>query len=217
MMGLEVSGLGFRYEKSTGWSIRNLAFNADEGTITAITGRNGSGKTTLLRCLSGLAPDLYRGEIEGEIKLYNRDIKEMSRGDIVKVLGMVFQNPETQLFLSTVQDELVFGPENMCIARSEIGERLQRTLELVGIGHLKEENPSRLSGGEQQLVAIASVLTMEPKILLLDEIMSWVDEEGRSRIRRLLLELRDRGHVIVMVDHLKENISMADQIIEIRK
>ncbi|MCR3955242.1 MAG: energy-coupling factor ABC transporter ATP-binding protein [Gudongella sp.] len=217
MISLEVSGLGFRYEKSPAWSIRNLDFMTYEGTITAITGSNGSGKTTLLRCISGLAPELYRGEIEGEIRLLGKNLKDMKRGDIIKLLGMVFQNPETQLFLSTVQDELTFGPENLCVTRDEIKERLERILGLVGIGHLRHENPSRLSGGEQQLVAIASVLMMEPRILLLDEVTSWVDVKGQDRIRGLLLELSDSGHTIVMVDHSKENILLADQIIEIRK
>jgi energy-coupling factor transport system ATP-binding protein len=217
MMGLEVMGLGFRYEKSLKWSIRNLDFKAYEGTITAITGGNGSGKTTLLRCISGIVPELYKGEMEGGVRLFNRDLKDMTRAEIVTVLGMVLQNPENQLFLSTVQDELVFGPENLCIPREEIGRRLKRTMELVGISHLVNENPSRLSGGEQQLVAIASVLMMEPRILLLDEIMSWVDRGGRERIRRLLLDLKDSGHTIVMVDHMEENILLADQIIEIRK
>lgn len=217
MISLEVSGLGFRYEKSPKWSIRNLDFKAYEGTITAITGGNGSGKTTLLRCISGLAPELYRGEIEGEIRLLGKNLKDMKRGDTIKLLGMVFQNPETQLFLSTVQDELVFGPENLCIPREEIGRRLKRTMDLVGISHLVHENPSRLSGGEQQLVAIASVLMMEPRILLLDEVMIWVDRGGRERIRRLLLDLKDSGHTIVLVDHMEENILLADQIIEIRK
>lgn len=215
MIAITVRNLGFKYEKADHWILNDLSMDINKGEITAITGGNGCGKTTLLRCIRGLAPNIYKGELVGDINILGKDLKEMDSLQLVKTIGIVFQNPETQLFSSTVEDELIFGVENLCIEKDEIEKRLKEILTLTGIEDLRLQNPGKLSGGEQQLVAIASVLMMDPEILLLDEVMSWVDKNNRIKIKSILTDLKNKGKTIVMVDHIDENIEFADRIIKI--
>lgn len=215
MIAVSIKNLGFKYEKSDTWILKNISLDINKGEITVITGGNGSGKTTLLRCIRALIPNVYKGELVGNIRIFNQDLEEMNPLELVKTIGIVFQNPETQLFSSTVEDELVFGAENICLKRDEIHKRLNSILELTGIEHLRHSNPNNLSGGEQQLIAIAAVLMMDPEILLLDEVLSWVDKDNRSKILDILKSLKDKGKTIIMVDHIEENIRFADRILRI--
>lgn len=215
MIAITVRNLGFKYEKAEHWILNDLSMDINKGEITAITGGNGCGKTTLLRCIRGLTPNIYKGELVGDINILGKDLKEMDSLQLVKTIGIVFQNPEIQLFSSTVEDELIFGAENLCIEKDEIEKRLKEILTLTGIEDLRLQNPGKLSGGEQQLVAIASVLMMDPEILLLDEVMSWVDKNNRIKIKSILTDLKNKGKTIVMVDHIDENIEFADRIIKI--
>lgn len=215
MIAIAVNNLWFKYEKANEWILKDLNVEINKGEITAITGGNGSGKTTLLRCIRRLAPNIYKGELVGDINVFGNDLSEMDSLQLVKTIGIVFQNPETQLFSSTVEDELIFGAENLCVEKDEIEDRLKDVLALTGIEELRLSNPGKLSGGEQQLVAIASVLMMDPEILLLDEVLSWVDKNNRIKIKNILTDLKNKGKTIVMVDHIDENIEFADRIIRI--
>jgi len=213
MISVSIKNLSFKYTKSDWWNIEDFSMDYEEGSITAIVGGNGSGKTTLLRCICGISPRIYKGEIKGEVRIYGRDISTLKIEEVIQDIGIVFQNPETQIFLSTVEDELVFGPENLCIPRDEIEVRLNETLDLIGLNHLRYKNPVDLSGGEQQLVTLGSVLMMNPRVLLLDEIMSWVDSTRQIEIREILKVLKNNGKTIIMVDHQFENIELADKVI----
>ena len=104
---------------------------------------------------------------------------------MVKKIGVVFQDPDSQLFLPTVEDEIAFGPENMMVPREEIGLRIERALKAVNMEEYRFENPNNLSGGQKQLIAIASILAMEPSIFLFDEIMNQLDEEGKRKLKKL--------------------------------
>ncbi len=215
MYGVQVRNLNFKYENRDKKTLENINLNFKTGEITAILGKSGCGKSTLCKCMCGLIPNTYKGEFSGEVLLFGKDIKDMNIDEIVTKVGIVFQNPSTQLFSPTIEDELAFGPENMCIEREKIGRRIDSILKTINMEEYRYENPNSLSGGQQQLIALASVLVLEPDILICDEIMSWVDRQGKKVIKDLLLKLRGEGKTIIMVDHDMENIKIADKIIYI--
>lgn len=215
MDAVQVRNLNFKYENRDKKTLEDINLNFKKGEITAILGKSGCGKSTLCKCICGLIPNTYKGEFSGEILLFDKDIKDMNIDEIVTKVGIIFQNPATQLFSPTIEDELAFGPENMCIERVEIGRRIDNILKTINMEEYRYENPNNLSGGEQQLIALASVLVLEPDILICDEIMSWVDREGKEVIKNLLLKLREEGKTIIMVDHDMENVKIADKIIYI--
>lgn len=212
MTAIEITNLSFRYKASEEPVFDNLDLLVEEGSITAVLGKSGSGKSTLLRCIAGLSPRVYQGEMRGSISIFGEDISIMPLVKLSTIVGIVFQNPATQIFSSTVEDELAFGPENLCIPREEIGRRIDETLSIIGLEEYRYHNPAKLSGGQQQLVAIGSLLTMKPRVLLCDEIFSWLDMEGRVSVKTLLLQLRNQGTTILLADHRAENIDIADKI-----
>lgn len=135
---------------------------------------------------------IRKGEINGEVKLWGKDIKNLKIADITKRVGIVFQDPDTKLFSPTVEDEIAFGPENLMVDREEIGERIERVLKIVNMEDYRYENPNNLSGGQKQLIAIAAILAMESDILLLDEILSQIDDEGKKKIKGVILNLKKK-------------------------
>lgn len=213
MDAVQIRNLNFKYKNRDKKILDNINLNFKKGEITAIVGKSGCGKSTLCRCICGLIPNTYKGEFSGQVLLFDRDIGDMSIDQIVKRVGIIFQNPSTQLFSPTIEDELAFGPENMCVERIEIGKRIDKLLKTINMEEYRYENPNNLSGGQQQLIAMAAVLVMDPDILVCDEIMSWVDVEGKAIIKDLLLSLKKEGKTIIMVEHDRENIEIADKII----
>ncbi|AOT69555.1 ABC transporter ATP-binding protein [Geosporobacter ferrireducens] len=213
MNAVEIRDLSFKYKGSKENILKNINLEIKKGEITAIVGKSGCGKSTLCRCICGLIPRVYPGKLSGDVLLFGEHIKDMNLAQIVPVVGMIFQNPSTQLFSPTIEDELAFGPENLCVDREEIGKRMNAMLEVIHMEDYRYENPNHLSGGQQQLIAIASVLMLNPKILICDEIMSWIDEDGRDVVKKVLLKLKREGKTIIMVDHNTENIEIADKII----
>lgn len=213
MKAVEIINLKFKYKNSSNLILNNINLEIESGEITAIVGKSGSGKTTLCKCICGLISKDKYSDFNGKVIIFNNNISHMDLGHLVTTVGIIFQNPSTQLFSPTIEDELAFGPENLCIHREEIGRRMDRILRIIGMEDHRYDNPNNLSGGQQQLIALGSVLMMEPKILVCDEIMSWVDDNGRKAIRRILLDLKEQGKTIIMVDHKMENIKIADKII----
>ena len=122
------------------------------------------------------------------------------------------QDPDSQIIFPTVEDALAFGPENLCLPRQEIGERIDKTLALLGLTDLRLANPGQLSGGQKQLVALGGVLTLSPDIFVLDESLSQLDEAARPRIKSALLSLKQQGKTLIMIEHDKNNMDIADQI-----
>ncbi|SKB31188.1 energy-coupling factor transport system ATP-binding protein [Acetoanaerobium noterae] len=215
MMAIKILNLSFKYKDSKEYILSNLSINIKEGEITAILGESGSGKSTLCKCICGLIPKLYQGDISGEVLLFGENINNIALAEVASRVGIIFQNPSTQLFSPTIEDELAFGPENLCVDRNEIGKRIDEILKLIDMQAYRYDNPNNLSGGQQQLIAMASVLMMKPKILICDEIMSWIDEEKKEVIKDILVKLKGEGTTIIMVDHDMENIKIADNIIYI--
>lgn len=215
MNAVEIKNLSFKYRNSSEKILNNINLIVNDGESIAIIGQSGSGKSTLCNCICGLIPNVYSGEFHGDVFLYGKNIKNMDMAQIVTKVGIIFQNPSTQLFSPTIEDELAFGPENLCVEKEEIGKRMENILKIINMEKYRYDNPNNLSGGQQQLIAIASVLMLNPQILICDEIMSWVDEDGKEIIKNLLLKLKEEGKTIIIVDHDLENVKTADKIIYI--
>lgn len=216
MNALEVKNLSFKYNKSEEYVLKDVNFRVKSGETLAIIGQSGCGKSTLCNLICGLIPKLYKGQLSGEVLVFGENIKSLSIADTVTKIGVIFQNPSTQLFSPTIEDELAFGPENLCVDRAEIGNRIDKILKTMNMEKYRYDNPNNLSGGQQQLIAIASVLMLAPSILICDEIMSWIDDEGKEIIKDVLLGLKEEGKTIIMVDHDYDNIKIADRIINLR-
>ena len=215
MNAVEIKNLSFKYKNSREKILSSVNLSVKQGETIALLGKSGSGKSTLCNCICGLIPNVYPGEFSGEVFIFGKNIKNMNMAETVKKVGIIFQNPSTQLFSPTIEDELAFGPENLCVEREEIGKRIDSILNIINMEKFRYDNPNNLSGGQQQLIAIASVLMLDPEIFICDEIMSWIDEEGKEIIKKLLLKLKEKGKTIIIVDHDLENVLLADRIIHI--
>ncbi len=196
----EVENVTYRYERVVALDAASLEIPL--GRRVAFLGANGSGKSTLLRLLDGLYfPESGAVRFRGEPLTEERLADEAFSFDFRRRVGLVFQNPDVQLFNPTVFDELAFGPLQLRWPRDEIRERVARTLEDLGIAHLKDRPPHRLSGGEKKRVAIASILILEPQVLLLDEPTAALDPQSQSHTIDLLAGWKDTGRTIVTATH----------------
>jgi len=212
MFSLTAENISFRYKTEKEFLLENISLNIRPATVTVISGLSGIGKTTLCYLLSGIIPRIYKGEIRGEIKLFGEKITDLSAEAISSKLGIVFQDPETQLFMPLVEDELAFAPENFCLSREEIEKRITDSLATVGMEKFRYHEVNTLSGGQKQLIATASVLTMDPQILIFDEIMSQIDKAGKQKIRDLIITLKKEKKTIIMVEHDMSNLDLADEV-----
>jgi len=172
---LVIKNLSFRYRIRPDYALRNISFEAQPGEVLLIAGSSGCGKTTLMRCINGLIPRSYRGELEGRVSLFGEDIKGKPLSAISQIVGTVLQDPERQILGSRVKNEVAFGLENLGLPRDEILMRVDETLEYLGAVALKRRETFYLSGGEKQKVAVGGTLAMRPSILLLDEPLASLD------------------------------------------
>lgn len=214
---IEIKDLHFRYNASERDILSGISLCVNKGEVVAIVGLSGKGKSTLCYCISGIIPHILSGNMSGEVRINGTSTRNMTVAQIGASLGVVFQDPDTQLFSPTVEDELAFGPENLCIDKDEIGKRIEESLYLVGMQEHRYDNPNQLSGGQKQLIAIASVLCLKPNILILDEVMAQVDKDGKQRIKQVIKNLRKEGKTIVMVEHDLNNLDIADKIILLKE
>ncbi|MDD2283018.1 MAG: ABC transporter ATP-binding protein [Eubacteriales bacterium] len=199
------------------WVLRDINFSLAAGEVVGIIGSSGCGKSTLCLALAGIIPRQLPGQVEGKISLEGRDLAQFSLPQIAGCLGIVFQDPETQLFLPRVRNELAFGPENLCLPREEIAARIQRIAEEMGCRELLAANPNELSGGQQQLIALAAVLALEPKVLILDEVTAQLDPRTCQRLQAIVLDLRQRGMAVLMAEHNLQMLACADRILVLRE
>ncbi len=213
---IEVRGLGFRYQLADQPILAKLNFNIERGEFVGVVGQNGSGKTTLCNLLRRIIPTFIKGEVRGSIRLDGRDLSAYSNGELAKKVGFVFQNPFIQIsgVKKTVYEEIAFGLENLGVPRNEMHRRIDRVLEQFRIGHLKDRHPAQLSGGQSQRVALASVLVMEPEILLVDEPTSQLDPVGTEEVFEALRILKEEHKTILLVEHKMDLISAyADRVL----
>lgn len=203
-----VSGVSYSYTPRHA-ALNDVSFQVLEGETCAVVGQTGSGKSTLLRLLCGLeAPDAGSVEVAGASTATKR-----GRRDVRRAVGYVMQHPERQLFAQTVESDVAFGPRNMGLPADEVARRVDHALDLVGLAAKKDLSPFELSGGQKRLAAIAGVLAMQPKLLVLDEPTAGLDPRGRAGLRRLLAELRAHGVTIVQVTHSMEDAARADRVV----
>ena len=167
-----------------------------------LTGPSGCGKTTLCRCFNGLIPLFYGGKLEGEVVVAGCKVVEHSIYELARHVGLVFQNPENQLFALSVEKDVAFGLENLAVPRDEMRKRVDWALQITGIEDLSERSPHELSGGQQQRVAIACVLAMQPDVMILDEPTSFLDPVGAQKIFEVINELnKELGITVILVEH----------------
>ena len=202
---LSVQNLSFRYRIRDRKAIRNLSFNLQAGELLLIAGASGCGKTTLMRCVNGLIPRSYRGDLEGDVYLFGEDARKMPMARLSQTVGTLLQDPERQIVGSYVLNEVAFGLENLGISREEILERVDETLDYLGILDLRDRETFGLSGGEKQKVALAGVLAMQPSILLLDEPLASLDPASAQEALALFRRLADEGVSIMLVEHRVED------------
>lgn len=206
-MSIEVKNLSFSYEDNP--ILEDVTFLVDSGEFVGIAGPNGSGKSTLAKCLNGIF-----SPTKGEVFVDGISVKDKSKQWIVRqTVGLVFQNPDNQLVASVVEEDVAFGPENLGIPPSIIRERVQYALEKVGLISKRKRLVSTLSGGQKQRVAIAGILAMRPKYIVLDEPTSMLDPIGRKEVLSTVLQLKEEGVGIIYITHHLEELVYADKIL----
>ena len=202
MAVIETRDLTYTYPGATEPSIKDVSITIDKGDFVILTGPSGCGKTTLCRCFNGLIPHFYNGNLEGKIEVAGLNVADHKIHQIARHVGFVFQNPENQLFALSVEKDVAFGLENFAMPRDEMRKRVDWALQMAGISELSERPPHELSGGQQQRVAIASVLAMQPEIMILDEPTSFLDPVGAQKIFEVIKELNNKlGITIILVEH----------------
>lgn len=215
MAVIETKSLTYAYPGASNPSIRDISIKVEKGEFVLITGPSGCGKTTLCRTFNGLIPQFYQGELKGEINVVGLDAAKHPTYEMAKHVGLVFQNPENQLFALSVEKDVAFGLENLGYEREVMKERVKWALGLTDISELRERSPHEMSGGQQQRVAIAAVLAMQPEIIVLDEPTSFLDPVSAQKIFEVIHELNQKlGLTVVLVEHrLDLTAKYADHII----
>ncbi len=171
------------------------------------------GKSTLCNCISGIIPLIKGGMMRGDVLINGKSTKEQLIAQISTSLGMVFQDPDTQLFSPTVEDEIAFGPEKFMFSKKmKLNTELHWHYKKVGIENLRFQNPKHLSGGQKQLVALAATLSLGPEIIIFDEAMSQLDTKGTKMVKELIEKLKEEGKTIIMVEHDLDNLHLANRV-----
>ena len=210
---IELNSVTYSYDK-VNLAVRSVSLNVEEGEYVAIIGHNGSGKSTLAKIMNGLLiPDKGQVVVDGFSSNDKKSIFE-----IRKRVGVVFQNPDNQLVASIVEDDVAFGPENLGVPRKEIGERIDFALSAVNMEKFRHRSPTRLSGGQKQRIAIAGVLALKPKVLVLDESTAMLDPKGRKEVLAVAERLnKQQKTTIVSITHYMEEVVCADRVIVMNK
>jgi energy-coupling factor transport system ATP-binding protein len=203
---LVIENLSFRYRERQVTAIRNISFSANPGEIMLIAGASGCGKTTLIRCINGLIPRSYKGELAGRILLHGQETAGLPLAKISQMVGTVLQDPERQILGTKVLHEVAFGLENLAMPRPEIITRVDESLQYLNISYLRNRETFNLSGGEKQKVALAGVLAMRPSILLLDEPLASLDPASAYETLDMVRRLADEGMTVLMIEHRVEDV-----------
>lgn len=200
---IELRDISFRYESSREGAsqLRHVDLRVEKGELVILAGRSGCGKTTLTRVLNGLCPQFYPGALTGSYRLDGQDMRNMPIHQLGTLVGSVFQDPRSQFFTTNTTDEIVLGMENIPLERAVMQKRLEGVCREMNLRRLLDRRIFPLSSGEKQLVAIASVCAMEPKVLVLDEPSANLDSQAMVRLGALLYRLKEAGHTILLSEH----------------
>lgn len=209
MCYFKLEDVSYKYPLEDREILKNINLDIKKGEFWAVIGKNGSGKTTLCNVLRRFVPDFYKGELKGRITLEGKELKDYSAKEIVQKVGFVFQNPFTQIsgVKETVFEEIAFGLENLALDAEYIRKRVEETLKLLRIEELRDKNPYELSGGQGQKVALASIIAMDPEIMVIDEPTSQLDPKGTEEIFEIIDILKKGGKTIILVEHKLELIA----------
>ncbi|MFW6679021.1 ABC transporter ATP-binding protein [Lacrimispora sp. AGF001] len=209
MAFIEVKGLKYKYPHTSKLVLDGINFEADKGQFIGIIGENQAGKSTLCQAFAGLVPTMFRGAYGGKVIIDGAEASKVPIAVLCQKVGLVFQNPFNQLSgaKDTVFEEIAFGLQNLGIPREEIGKRVDKSLKLLDIIKYKDRNPFDLSGGQIQRVAIASILAMEPEVLVLDEPTSQLDPQGSEDVFLVVEKLAKTGITIIMVEQKMEKLA----------
>jgi energy-coupling factor transporter ATP-binding protein EcfA2 len=207
---LVIEGLSFQYRARPELALRDVSFKLERGELLLVAGTSGCGKTTLIRCINGLIPRSYKGELSGRVFVHGQDTTEMPLSRVSQMVGTVLQDPERQILGAHVFTEVAFGLENLALPRQEIQQRVDETLDYLRISELRDRETFYLSGGEKQKVSLAGVLAMRPDILLLDEPLASLDPASAREALHLFRRLADEGISILLVEHRVEDVLNID-------
>jgi energy-coupling factor transport system ATP-binding protein len=216
MSGIEIRNLSYQYPTGSDKVLYDLNLTIESGKFYALAGVNGGGKTTLCNVIRGFIPHFFKGERTGEVLIDGKDVQDWDPSDLAQKVGFVFQNPFTQIsgVKETVFDEIAFGLENLGVEVDVIRQKVQDIIQLLGIEYIQNKNPNELSGGQKQRVALASIIVMEPDILIFDEPTSQLDPQGTEEIFRVIDIMKKKGKTIILVEHKIELIAeYADYVI----
>ena len=205
----KIENVSYKYPLEEKQTLKNINIEIKKGEFWAVIGKNGSGKTTFCNMLRRFVPDFYKGELTGKITLEDKELKDYSQKELVQKIGFVFQNPFTQIsgVKDTVFEEIAYGLENLGLDKEEIISRVEKILKLLEIEKLRDRNPYDLSGGQKQRVALASIIAMDPDILVIDEPTSQLDPKGTEDIFKIINLMANEGKTIILVEHKLELIA----------
>lgn len=200
-MMVEFKNVSFKYGEEDDCTIKDINLDIDEGKIICLLGKSGSGKTTITRIINKLIPDLFQGELKGEIFINKHNGNDIFIGDTIGMVGSVFQDPRTQFFTTDVLSEVAFSCENVALPKEVIVKRMSKAIELLEIGDIMQEDVFSLSSGQKQLVAIASVYMLLPKIIVFDEPSSNLDYKAINKFKKALTRLKKENITIIIAEH----------------
>jgi energy-coupling factor transporter ATP-binding protein EcfA2 len=211
-IAISIEDLSFTYRGSKRPALQNIKGKIEDGSFVVIMGHEGAGKSTLCYSLNSLVPRFFHGEYQGRVLIKGREVARHKVAEMSRLVGLVLQDFEAQLFSTNVELEMAFGPENHCLPHSEIERRIERYLTFVGLEKLRHREPASLSGGQKQRLAIGSVLALEPQILVMDEPTTDLDPQGREEVLSVAEGIRGEERMLLMVDHEPETAVHADQV-----
>jgi energy-coupling factor transporter ATP-binding protein EcfA2 len=200
-----IKGLTFRYPDAQRPAVKDLDLDILEGEIVLLAGPSGCGKSTLLRCVNGLVPHMYPGEYKGKVVIDGVSVADTPMSTLSQKVGLLFQNPENQIFMFSVERDVAFGLQNPSVPRDEMRARVDEAMRLLGITDLAQRAPHELSDGQKQRTALAGVIAMRPGLIILDEPTSLLDPQTALEVVALIEKLnRDLGITFVVVEHRLE-------------
>ncbi len=204
--------LTFTYRGGTVPALKNISASIHPSSSVVVMGHGGAGKSTLCCSLNALIPRFFRGEYKGRVLVKGKEVSRHKVSEMSRTVGVVFQDFEAQLFSTTVELDMAFGPESHCLPRPEIERRIEHYLSFIGLKPHRRRAPASLSGGQKQRLAIGSVLVLEPEILVMDEPTTDLDPAGRNEVLSLTEKFRKENRLLILVDHEPETALSADQI-----
>jgi energy-coupling factor transport system ATP-binding protein len=200
---LEINNLFYRYPTRTNYALEDVTLSVRQGEFVAIIGQNGSGKTTLIKHFNGLLKPTH-----GFVIVNGHDTDKLPTSELARSVGYVFQNPDHQIFAESVKDEISFGPRNLGFPQIRIDKNMKQVLEEMGLSGMEEDLPFKLSRGQRQRLAVASILAMEPSILIIDEPTTGQDWKESTKLMELVKNLNEHGHTCIITTHNMNLVSL---------